>query len=286
MSARDVAASSPPEAGRAGQARSSFGLMADFWSVAKLAAVKAALRLPFLGRRMRGRPFSFRITELGGRPLRLRAGTSDLGTLYHDYVRHEHLPPPPVASDELRFVCELGSNVGTGLAGLAARYPSAVVLGVEPDAANAALARQNVAAFGDRCRVVESAIWHRSERLAVRGEHPSGYTVEPAGQAETSVSGLTIDALLAEAMPGERIDYICFNLEGAEDAVLEAGGEWAARTRSVRCELHPQTGFSAERCTELLSALGFRAWAEPEAWGGWGFGVRDGEGPRARESRR
>jgi FkbM family methyltransferase len=248
--------------------------MADARSRLKLAVVKVVTTIPYIGSRAHRYPVSLRIAELGGLPLRVRPGTTDLGTLVHDFIRFEHLPPPPLLEADLRQVCEFGSNVGTGLAGLAARYPSARVLGVEPDRENAALARANVAAFGDRCQVVEAAIWHRSDRLAVRGDLPSGYTVESVGETADAISGVTIDTLLADEMADGDIDYICFNLEGAEGAVLEAGGEWAARTRSVRCELHPAKGFNAERCVAALRALGFRAWAEPEDWGGWGFGLR------------
>ncbi len=267
--------------GRVHEASASFAVMADTRSRVKLAAIKLIAALPYARSRARRHSVTLRIAELGGLPMRVRPGTTDLGTLFHDFVRFEHLPPPPLLDADLRQICEFGSNVGTGLAGLAARYPSARVLGVEPDPENAALARANVAAFGDRCRVVEAAIWHRSDRLAVRGDQPSGYTVGPVGEAASAVAGLTIDSLLAAEMPDGDIDYICFNLEGAEGQVLEAGGEWAARTRSVRCELHPAKGFDAERCVSALTALGFRAWAEPEDWGGWGFGLKELPGATA-----
>ncbi len=95
-----------------------------------------------------------------------------------------------------RQICELGSNIGTGLAGLAVRYPHATVVGVEPDPDNATIARANVAAFGGRVTLVEAAIWDRPQPLAVEGALPSGYTVRAAREDERSVAGVTLDSLL------------------------------------------------------------------------------------------
>jgi len=65
------------------------------------------------------------------------------------HLRANHLPPDDIGSPEPRIV-ELGTNIGAGLAGLAARYPAATLLGVEPDRQNAALPRWSFADFGER----------------------------------------------------------------------------------------------------------------------------------------
>jgi FkbM family methyltransferase len=247
--------------------------MEDSRSRARLVGMKLRTRLESGGEQTVG----LRIRELGGAEFHVRPGTTDVGTIYHDFVEGEHLPPPPIRDQELKQLCELGSNVGAGAAGLAARYPSAEVVAVEPDPANAAICRRNLAPFGPRCRVVQTAIWDRAAALVVEGDEPSGYTVREAAAtdpADRRVPATTIDTLLADEMPSGDVDYLILNLEGTEPRVLKAGGGWASRVRSIRCELHPHYGFGAEACTHLLEQLGFTAWTEPEPWGGWGFGVR------------
>lgn len=216
--------------------------------------------------------------SLNGASLWVRPGTTDVGTIVHDLVRGEHLPPLEV--DGIRMAVELGSNIGTGLVGLATRYPEATVIGVEPDPESFALAQRNTAQFGERCIVIETAIWDREADLCLQGNLPSGLIAVEADRHDNSpgrtVRARTVDELLDEVAPGEAVDYMILNLEGAERRVLEAGGSWISRVRMIRTELHPEKGFDGGRCLALLQDHGFEAWLEPEWWGGWGFGVRRG----------
>ena len=249
-----------------------FLAMADWRSRVRLARMK----LPGEAG-LRDAPIPLRVKALSGGELWVRPGTTDVGTIFHDLVNDEHLPPPGAPADP-RQIWELGSNIGTGLAALAARYPRARLLGVEPDSANAALARRNLQQFGDRCRLIEVAIWDREVDLVVEGEQPSGLTVRPAVEADRPqrrVRGTTIDALVEAHAGDDPIDYVILNLEGTEPRILAGDQPWARRVRSIRVELHPHHGFAEADCVSLLRGLGFRAWTEPEWWGGWGFGVRD-----------
>jgi hypothetical protein len=247
------------------------------WSFAQMAGWRARLRLlaakvgPRIGWR-RGEVVALPVKELDGRPLHVRPGTADMNTIFLNYVQGAHLPPPPFVERDLHQICELGSQIGTGIAGLAARYPRARVLGVEPDSANAALVRRNVAPFGDRCQVV-----HTETELTVEGEWVSGFTVRPAAAtdpAERRVRATTVDRLLAEHLPEGQIDYMVMNLERTEPRILAAAASWAPRVASIRCEIYPGKGFEGAEAVALLERLGFDAWWEPRPSIGWAFGVR------------
>jgi FkbM family methyltransferase len=247
--------------------------MHDWRSRLRLFAIKLATRF----RGEEPEPVALRMKELDGRPLFVRPGTADMNTIFLNYVQGAHLPPPGVADRDLRQICELGSQIGTGLAGLAARYPRARLLGVEPDQGNAELARRNVAAFGPRCEVVEAAIWDDETDLIVEGDHVSGYTVRPAeadDDAARRVRGTTVDRLLSDHMPPGEIDYMVMNLERTEPRVLAAGASWAPRVGAIRCEIYPGLGFDGPDAVMLLEDLGFDAWWEPRPSLGWAFGVR------------
>jgi len=122
---------------------------ASIASFTQMAGWRARLRLlgaklgPRIGRG-RGQIVALPVKELDGRPLHVRPGTADMNTIFLNYVQGAHLPPPPFVDRDLRQICELGSQIGTGIAGLAARYSHARVIGVEPDPENAALARRNI----------------------------------------------------------------------------------------------------------------------------------------------
>jgi FkbM family methyltransferase len=178
----------------------------------------------------------------------------------------------------MRQICELGSNVGVALAGLAHGYPGARVLGVEPDPANAALARANTAAFEGRCTVIEAAIWDHEADLVVEGDRADALTVRELRESDppeiATVRGRTVESILAEHMPEGPIDYVHVNVEGTERLILTPGAAWPERVQSIKVEVYPQHGFGTDDCLQALERLGFDAWLEPEWWGGYGLGIR------------
>ncbi len=214
---------------------------------------------------------------LGGRELYVRPGTSDLRNAGYYYRGDLFLPPPEVAGGDLQRIVELGSNMGAALTALAVRYPNATLVGVEPDPGNAALAARNVAAFGDRCKVVEAGIWDADADLVVDrdtryGEH--GFTVRPRNDEDPpglpGIRALSIDSVLGQHLPGdEQVDYMHMTIEGTEPRVLAGGGGWPGRVRSLRVEAHPELDYPAAACIADLEALGYRAWPDsrlPEKW--------------------
>lgn len=218
---------------------------------------------------------------LGGERLVVRPRTSDLYNASWYYLDSIHLPPPEVRGEGIRQICELGSNIGAALTALAFEYPSARLLGVEPDSGNAAVARENLARFGERCQVAETGVWDSDAELVIdrssdHGAH--GFTVrERAPEDPADAAGLkarTIDSILSEFMPEGEIDYMHISIEGTEPRVLDAGGEWARRTRSIRMELHPYSGFTGERAIAQLDALGFEARPVPELPEKWVYALR------------
>ena len=238
-----------------------------------------------IGRKTRGgkgaEPMAVPMRELDGRALYVRPATTDMIMAVLDYRHGLHLPPSEVASAPMGRIVELGVNAGGALAGLGARYPEARLLGAEPDPRNVALAERNVADFGTRARIVQTAIWDSDGDLAIEGTDAFGLTVrevdseqeEHAAGAEI-VPALTIDSLLAAHAPGEEVDFMLMTIEGAEPRVLGAGGDWVQRVRSIRVELHEPMGYLADDCLSQLRALGFESRAIPELQGGWALGVR------------
>jgi FkbM family methyltransferase len=274
---RVVPPAPPPAArkswGRVRATLGSFAAMQDWRTRLQLLGIKLRTRLHPHDRK----PVGLRMRELDGRVLFVRPGTADMNAIVLDYIQGTHLPPPQFVNRDLRQICEFGTQIGTGLAGLAARYPRARALGVEPEPENAALARRNVEAFGSRCQVIEAAIWDKEEELTVEGFWVSGYTVRPSrpeDPPDRRVRGITVDRMLQEHMPQGDIDYMVVSLEGSEPRVLAAASGWARRVASIRCATAPAMGFSGEDAVRLLTGLGFDAWWEPSPGVGWTFGVR------------
>jgi FkbM family methyltransferase len=129
------------------------------------------------------------------------------------------------------------------------------MIGVELDAENARLARKNVAPFGDRCTIIHAAAADVDGELSytpVTGEE-WGYRAGTEG--EIAVDALSLDTLLRRVAPGRPVDYLKVDVEGAEQAIFRAGGDWAEQVRALKCEVHPP--YTVDDAASDLRALGF-----------------------------
>jgi hypothetical protein len=226
-------------------------------------------------------PVEVPMKALGGGPILVRPGTSDLRNTTYYYSEHLYLPPPQLVDEDLRQICELGSNMGAALTALAHRYPAARLFGVEPDAGNAMVASRNVARFGDRVAVIEAGIWDSVAELVVDretryGEH--GFMVRERrggdGPEASGITALSLDTLLARHMPDGIVDYAHMTIEATEPRVLKAGGEWPRRVRSMRVEAHPEFGYPATELVADLERLGYEAWPDRTHPDKWVYGLK------------
>jgi FkbM family methyltransferase len=215
-----------------------------------------------------------RLKALGGATIHVRPGTSDLAVIGEALLLGYNAPPPEVGPAPA-CVVEVGTNIGVGLALLAARYPGARLLGVEPDPANAALARVNVAGFGPRVQVVEAAVWDRDGHVSLQREGRAATGYETADEPGPVVAR-TLDALLADFAPEAGVDYLYLDAEGAHARVLHGADEagWPGRVRVIKVAGHLGTDYSEPDCARDLERLGFAARRLPAEPTGWIVGVR------------
>ena len=221
---------------------------------------------------------------LEGQALWVRPGSSDLVNAASYYSTGAYLPPSEANLGDAPTICELGTNIGAALTALGVQHPGARLLGVEADDGNAAVARRNLARFGERATVVERAIWSAETDLVVdrgseHGEH--GFLVRPRRPEDASglpsLPATTIDQLLEDELPdGGLVDYMHVTIEGSEPEALKTAHEWPERVRSLRIELHPYFGFGAEECISRLQELGYTAWLAPHPPNKWVFATRSG----------
>lgn len=215
-----------------------------------------------------GRVVRLRLRPLGGREMRLRPSTSDVDTVWGTFAGRYHLPPDEAGSP--RLVWDLGANIGLTMADIAERHPGARVVGVELDAENAALARANVEPWGERCEVIEAAVWpHDGEMRYVRldGATSGHYVTEAALDADpvvTTAHAISPRSLLALEGTGAIVDYAKIDVEGAERTLLREDAGWAQRVRTVKVEVHDP--YTVEECEADLRALGFETRVDPRHW--------------------
>jgi FkbM family methyltransferase len=146
-------------------------------------------------------------------------------------------------------ILDLGANVGYSAAYFLSRFPEARVLAVEPDATNVALARRNLAPFGDRATLIEGAAWsHRTGLCVVREPDAGewGITMRECRKGEAAdLVGMDMTDVIARAGDTE-IDLLKIDIEGGERALFVANtAQWLSRVRTLIVELHDTAGREA-----------------------------------------
>lgn len=217
----------------------------------------------------RGKP-SFRSPRvvhprpLGGRPITLRPRTSDARVMLDVFVGLFHLPPAEVT--EPRVIWDLGANIGLTVAHYATLFPTAKVVGVEPDPATAEAARRNIAPWGDRCSIVTGAAWSSDGELSFTqepGEEFGARVIDPLelGGTALTVTGYSLQTLLAD---DDHVDYLKVDIEGAEHEILSNHTGWADKVGCVSVEIHPP--HTVRSITDDLRALGFEVEVNRRHW--------------------
>jgi len=174
--------------------------------------------------------------------LTLRPFAGDLFVLYEVLAfKVYHIAPSLLPTGNVRVIVDCGANIGITSLFLAARYPCAKILSVEPHPENFALLKTNVETV-PRILPIRACITG-TPQSTVR------FTADQAAwgnRIATDSHGILIPAItideLCEQNGIEKIDLLKLDIEGAEKQVLE-NGTFLARTEHIIVELHGEYGF-------------------------------------------
>lgn len=183
-----------------------------------------------------------RVTLAGFRyPLYFRPRSSDPLVIHQVFVEREYACA--TAEPDVRYILDLGANIGCVTFLLLHHYPRARAVVVEPDAGNMTLCRRNLAPFRDRVQFVQAGVGSAAVPMKVeRGTFRDGaewsFQVRPARADEPpDFVAMTIDDLIAESgFP--RVDLLKMDIEGAEAEVFRGATAWLDRVRTLVVELH------------------------------------------------
>jgi FkbM family methyltransferase len=191
-----------------------------------------------LWRVLRAKPGSELTVQLPDVPtsIRFRATKPDVLVLWQTFGLRQcafDLPQPP------RLIVDAGANIGCTAIFMAQRYPSAHIIAVEPDAANAALARANTKAYSN-VEIVEGAVWPRPVQLEIENPSDESWAFRmrevprDAPARPGAMRGLTIDEL-SKTQP---IDLLKVDIEGGERQLFSQETAWLSRVGALLVELH------------------------------------------------
>jgi hypothetical protein len=191
-----------------------------------LASYREYMRLRSNGR-ANGGEVELHIGRLNGRSVWVREGTPDVDALWEVFIDRRHLPPARVQRRGVHKIWDLGAGIGLTMADMAVEFPDARVVGVEPDASKAALARRNFEPWDNHAGLIEARVG----------------------------DDLSLNDLLERT--GGPVEFVRMDVGGAERELLTSDTEWAAEVGCIKVEVHG--GYTTDDCARDLEALGFRA---------------------------
>jgi FkbM family methyltransferase len=170
-------------------------------------------------------------------PFFLREGTIDAWVFRQIFVQRQY---EVEVSPEPHLIIDAGANIGCASVFFACRHPQAIILAIEPDAANFELLRRNAAPYRNIVPI-RAAVWGRPEVLVIANPGSESFEFQTrqatAGDVD-KVVGLTIDELLTWA-GASRIDILKIDIEGAEKQVFSGPCDrWLGRVSAIFAELH------------------------------------------------
>ena len=182
-----------------------------------------------------------------GETIRVRRGTSDLEVVRQIYRDEQYWIPQDAQVARLKrfeadildrgkvpVIIDAGANIGAAALWFAREWPRARVVAVEPDPANAALARENCAGR-ENVWLVEAAIGGEPGFVSVDSE-VEAYAVT----TERAASGcrvVTVQDCVDEVDGGELFG-VKIDIEGFEDDLFSANTDWLDQVKLVYIEPH------------------------------------------------
>jgi FkbM family methyltransferase len=141
----------------------------------------------------------------------------------------------------VRVIVDCGANIGITSLFLAARYPAAKIMSVEPPPENFALLKTNVAKI-PRILPIRACVTGTPQSVVRFTADHAAWGNHIATDADgVLVPAITIDEL-CRRNGIEKIDLLKLDIEGAEEQVLE-NGTFLDRTEHIIVELHGDYGF-------------------------------------------
>ncbi|MDX2197485.1 MAG: FkbM family methyltransferase [Phycisphaerae bacterium] len=168
----------------------------------------------------------------------VRPGTTDALVFISILARksYEVYDPHP----EPRFIIDGGANAGYSVVYFGLRHPQARIVALEPQSDNHRIATQNIAALGERARVLKLGLWPRKAHLrVVANERADGHQVIEVPESEPH-DCVGIDPLTLLRESGEkRIDLLKCDIEGAElNLFADNPDPWLEFTDCAIVEIH------------------------------------------------
>jgi len=185
--------------------------------------------------------------------------------IFHEVFGGGIYRPPPQVRPDVHTVVDLGANIGLTTLYLQKYFPNASYLCIEPNPANVAVLRRNVAWMGPRTRVVEAAI---SDHTGYASFNADALSYSGRLTAESKGIAVRCETLLSvlDRCGIDCVDILKIDIEGAERQLFRSAHAWLPRVQSLVVEVHGDTGdsYDTDQFRADVEAQGFTLLSKTE----------------------
>lgn len=223
---------------------------------------------------LKGVWFAFKILMTQGRcnatfrnkilrhPVRLRGRSSDV-KLFNQLIAKGEYDLPNALNPSV--IIDGGANIGISTALFASRFPTAMVIAVEPDWENFCQLLHNTLRY-ENVVCINAAIWSKSSLMPLLdvGYGTVGFRLEGACDESTKkvkcrgvVSTTSINEI-CKILNLEQIDFLKLDIEGSEWEVLCCDNDWLYIVDTLAVELHEMPNKRFETLSGISELFRYR----------------------------
>lgn len=175
--------------------------------------------------------------------------------------KFESANPAPV-------ILDCGANMGLSTIYFKQLFPQAKIIAFEPDAAIAAMMKQNLAVFGyNDVTIEQKAVWVANTTLEFNASGGLGGTLAAPHSEAAPGNIITVGAVRLRNYLEQKVDFLKIDIEGAEVTVLKDCADRLTNVERLFVEYHSTPGQEQELdvLLTIVKSAGFRIYIK-DAW--------------------
>ncbi len=157
------------------------------------------------------------------------------------------------------FIIDAGANIGLAILYLKKQFPSARIIGFEPDTVVFKTLQKNIEHLKN-IKLYKKALWHENCEINFSSEGADGGRMVSLGKEIVRATSAVVSAVRLREYLHEMVDYLKIDIEGSELAVLEDCKDLLINVERIFVEYHSFVGInqSLGKIVSILEDAGFR----------------------------
>jgi FkbM family methyltransferase len=191
---------------------------------------------------------------VAGHAVHVRSCTPDLNVAIRILTQNEYAH---LRCKDPLVIIDAGANIGASTLFFAEAFPSAKVVGIEPEEGNFRLLQKNTETCSNVI-AVKAALWGSNDTRMIQNRFTGewGFTVSDSDN-KTEATGQEVECItmktLMERHGITHIDLLKMDIEGAEKDVFEHAAGWIGAVDIITVELHDRISMGCDRAFYLAT---------------------------------